>query len=61
MLRFFMTGSTVDHGQGSRMPGMPAGTFGLAGDPQGVVTSGCGLRVPYAMATYRKRGTVTYT
>ncbi|MCX5053351.1 hypothetical protein OHN37_05225 [Streptomyces sp. NBC_00485] len=56
-----MTGSTVDHGQGSRMPGMPAGTFGLAGDPQGVVTSGCGLRVPYAMATYRKRGTVTYT
>lgn len=30
-----------------------ASTFGLAGDLPGVVTAGCGLRVPYAAASTR--------
>jgi hypothetical protein len=33
--------------------GMLAATFGLVGDPPSVVTSGCGLRVPYAMTSRR--------
>jgi hypothetical protein len=37
---------------------MLASTFGLAGDLPSVVTTGCGLRVPYAMTSSRP-GTVT--
>jgi len=33
--------------------GMPATAFGLVGDPPSVVTTGCGLRVPYAMTSRR--------
>jgi len=44
--------STVIHADAA-VRNMLASTFGLAGDLPSVVTTGCGLRVPYAMTSPR--------
>jgi hypothetical protein len=44
--------SKVIHGDAA-VRNMLASTFGLAGDLPSLVTTGCGLRVPYAMTSPR--------
>lgn len=44
--------SKVVHG-GAAVRNMMASTFGLAGDLPSLVTTGCGVRVPYAMTSQR--------
>jgi hypothetical protein len=44
--------STVVHGHGA-VRNVIASTFGLAADLPTIVTTGCGLRVPYAMTSPR--------
>ncbi|NGO11370.1 hypothetical protein G5C60_28145 [Streptomyces sp. HC44] len=44
--------SKVVHGDAA-VRNLVAATFGLAGDLPSLVTTGCGLRVPYAMASPR--------
>jgi recombinational DNA repair protein (RecF pathway) len=44
--------SKVGHGEAAARD-LLASTFGLAGDLPSVVTTGCGVRVPYAMTSPR--------